>query len=574
MTTKSPRRGTSPKKLPVCGWTHDDRTCSKRGDHFCAPRADHVQGFIEEVLVHTKGAYARKRFILAPWQRDEIIRPLFGSVRWSEEHEQYVRRYSTAWIELGRKNGKSEIQAAMMLYLLLADGEEEAELYGCARDRDQASLVFNVAKRMVQLSPLLSKRLRVKDANKRIVDPRTASFYQVIAADAAGALGYNPHGVAADEILAWRKRDLWDAMETGMGSGARRQPLMVAATTAGSDPQSFAAGMHAEMQKIADEPERSPHTFVYLRNTEVDADPWDEANWKFANPALGDFLSLEKFRQAASDARNDPQKENAFRQFRLNQWVRQTTRWMPMHLYKACAGELWLKPDWAREQLVGREAWGGLDLSAKFDLTAWCVLLPPEEPGGPVDVLWRFWLPEDALPKLDAENDGKFGRWARQGWITVTEGNIQDYDRIVSDIAEDGAHFAFRGIDADEWSMWPLINRVAEAVGLDPESGEVMAYKNTYDRMTPGANEVMALVMSERFATHGNPVAEYCFDSVEMRVAPYNPDLVRPDKPQRDKEARRIDAVPTALMAAAAWSLRGEDDAYESAYERRGVTVA
>src|SRR5690606_27901523 len=255
------------------------------------------------------------------------------------------------------------------------------------------------------------------------------------------------------------------------GSGARRQPLMVAATTAGSDPQSFAAGMHAEMQKIADEPERSPHTFVYLRNTEVDADPWDEANWKFANPALGDFLSLEKFRQAASDARNDPQKENAFRQFRLNQWVRQTTRWMPMHLYKACAGELWLKPDWAREQLVGREAWGGLDLSAKFDLTAWCVLLPPEEPGGPVDVLWRFWLPEDALPKLDAENDGKFGRWARQGWITVTEGNIQDYDRIVSDIAEDRAHFAFRGIDADEWSMWPLINRVAEAVGLDPESG-------------------------------------------------------------------------------------------------------
>lgn len=573
MTTPSRRRGSSPK-LPVCGWTHDDRTCKKRGNHFCLPRADHVQGFIEEVLVHTKGAYARKRFILAKWQREEIVRPLFGQVRWSAEAGAYVRRYAVAWIEIARKSGKSELAAALMLYLLVADGEEEAELYGCARDRDQASLVFNVAKRMVQLSPLLSKRLRVKDANKRIVDPKTASFYQVIAADAAGALGYNPHGVAADEILAWRKRDLWDAMETGMGSGARRQPLMIAVTTAGNDPNSFAADMHKEMQKIADEPDRSPHTFVFLRNTDHDADPWDEKNWYHANPALGDFLSLEKFRQAAQDAQNDPAKENAFRQFRLNQWVRQTTRWMPMHLYKKCAGELWMDPEWGRNQLAGRVAWGGMDLSAKFDLTAWCVLLEPEHAGGPLDVLWRFWLPEDALPRLDEENDGKFTRWAREGWLTVTEGNIQDYGRIVSDIEADGEFFEFAGFDCDEWSMWPMINRVADALGLDAESGEVMAYKNTYDRMTPGMDEVMALVMNDRFHHHGNPVAEFCFDTVEARIAPYNPDLKRPDKPERDKSGKRIDAVPVAAMAAAAWLLRGDEDQYESAYEKRGVTVA
>lgn len=573
MTTPSRRRGSSPK-LPVCGWTHDDRTCKKRGDHMCLPRADHAQGFIEEVLVHTKGTYARKRFLLTTWQREDIIRPLFGTVRWSDEHEGYIRRYAVAWIEIARKNGKSELLAAVMLYLLVADGEEEAELYGCARDRDQAALVFNVAKRMVELSPVLSRRLQVKDANKRIVDRRTASFYQVIAADAAGALGYNPHGVAADEILAWRKRDLWDAMETGMGSGARKHPLMIAATTAGNDPQSFAASMHKEMQKIADEPERSPHTFVYLRNTPDDADPWDEKTWKVANPALGDFLSIEKFRQQAQDARNAPEKENAFKQFRLNMWVQQTTRWMPMHLYKASAGDLWMDPQWGREQLAGRVAWGGMDLSAKFDLTAWCVLLEPEHAGGPLDVLWRFWLPEDALPRLDEENDGKFTRWARKGWLTVTEGNIQDYDRIVSDIEADGEFFEFAGFDCDEWSMWPMINRVADALGLDAESGEVMAYKNTYDRMTPGMDEVMALVMNNRFRHHGNPVAEFCFDTVEARIAPYNPDLKRPDKPERDKSGKRIDAVPVAAMAAAAWLLRGDEDQYESAYEKRGVTVA
>lgn len=563
------------RRYPECGWTHDGLTCTERGNHFCEPRADHAQGFIEEVLVHTKGVYARKPFVLTSWQRDDIVRPLFGRVRWSEEFRDYVRRYSVAWIEIARKNGKSELLAALMLYLLVADGEEEAELYGCARDRDQASLVFNVASRMVQLSPVLSRRLRIKEANKRIVDPKTASFYQVIAADAAGALGYNPHGVAADEILAWRKRDLWDAMETGMGSGARKQPLMIAATTAGNDPQSFAAHMHNEMQRIADTPDRSPHTFVYLRNTPDDADPWDEETWRIANPALGDFLSLEKFRQAANDARNAPEKENAFRQFRLNQWVRQATRWMPMHLYEACPGDVWSHPDEAREALLGREAWGGLDLSAKFDLTAWCVLLAPVEPGGPVDVLWRFWLPEDALARLDEENDGVFTRWARQGWLTVTEGNIIDYDRVYEDIAQDGEDFAFRGVDADEWSMWPVINQVADAVGLDPETGEVTAYKNTYDRMTPGLNEVMALVKTGRFHHHGNPVASFCFDSVEVRRAPYNPDLIRPDKPERDKSAKRIDGVPVAAMAASAWSLRGGDDTgFRSAYEDRGITVA
>ncbi|CAM4138638.1 terminase TerL endonuclease subunit [Nocardiopsis rhodophaea] len=906
--------GSSPDQ--VCGWTHDGTTCRETTSHFCVPRADHATGFVEEVLVHTKGTYARKPFLLTPWQRDHIIRPLMGTVAWSSEHGAYVRRYNTAWIEIARKNGKalavdtpiltragwttmgelgpgdevhasdgeltrvlwvserhtrptytvrfadgaklvasdehkwwvndrklhvqrvvttrelaetltygrrgdrrysvdvpqalqrpetplpiepyllgcwlgdgsshraaltcadaeiiarirtlgqpvkreaggpyawtlsdgrrlgrgnggatlnarlrahgllgnkhvpdayltasrsqrlellrglmdtdgsvntgpntprvefvstqyrladavlvlarslgwkatikesraslngrdcgprwrvawtayadeapfhltrkarllaarphrptrastnaitaveqvepaeavciaiehpssvflagrsltpthnSELLAAVMLYLLVADNEEEAELYGCARDRDQASLVFNVASRMVQLSPVLSRRLRIKETNKRIIDPKTASFYQVIAADAAGALGYNPHGVAADEILAWRKRDLWDAMETGMGSGARKQPLMVAATTAGNDPASFAANMHNEMQRIADQPDRSPHTFVYLRNTPDDADPWDEATWEIANPALGDFLSVEKFRQAANDAKNAPEKENAFRQFRLNQWVRQATRWMPMHLYEACAGDVWDHPDRAREELAGREAWGGLDLSAKFDLTAWCVLLPPEEPGGPVDVLWRFWLPEEALPRLDDENDGAFTRWAQQGWLTVTEGNIQDYDRIRDDIAADGDTFAFRGLDADEWSMWPVINKVADAVGLDPEVGEVAAYKNTYDRMTPGLTEVMALVKTGRFEHHGNPVASFCFDSVEVRRAPYNPDLIRPDKPERDKSGKRIDAVPTAAMAASAWALRGTGEAPRSAYEDRGITVA
>ena len=531
---------------PECGYTLDGRTCRKRGDHLCESRAKHARLFFEEVLVHTKGRYARKPFRLAKWQWLDIIRPLFGFVVWSSEFEMYVRRYRVAWIELGRKNGKSELLAGIMLYLLVADGEESAELYGVARDKKQAALVFNVASRMVTLSPILSKRLSVKEHNRRIIDPKLNGVYEVIAADEMGALGSNPHGVAADEILAWRDRGMWDAMRTGMGSGARVQPMMVAATTAGTRSTKFALEMHEEMLRVQDDPERAPHVFAYIRNAPDKADPWDESQWKLPNPALGDFLSLAAMREEALEAKNNPAQENSFRQFRLNQWVSQASRWMPMHLWDDCSGDIWLAPDHGREALAGKVAWFGFDLAAKFDLTSWCLLVPD---GDIVHMLWRFWLPEDALPDLDRDNDGAFSRWARDGWITVTEGNVVDYERIYADIEADGQTFTLVAGDADQWSMAPVIQAVQAKVGVE----DVLAYTNNYASMTGGMDDLMALVRSSELEHHSNPVAKYCFESVEVMKAPYNPELIRPVKPDRKTSRFRIDAVPSASMACAAW---------------------
>lgn len=541
---------------PVCRYTLDGKTCRKRGDHVCTPRADKAQKFFEELLVHTKGRYARRKFILAKWQREEIIRPIFGTVVWSPEHEEYVRRYLVVWIELARKNGKTELLAGIMLYLLVADGEESAEIYGCARDRDQASLAFDVAMRMVQLSPVLNRRLMIRAHLKRIIDVKTNSFYQVIAADAAGALGSNPSGVAADEILAWRDRGMWDAQRTGMGSGARRQPLMVAATTAGNDPSGFAAAMHAEMQRVADDPDRAPHVFAFMRNTPREADPFDEKNWPHANPALDDFLSREAMRKEALEARNDPAAENSFRQFKLNQWVNQTTRWMPMHLYKQTSGELWLNPGWARDKLKGRVAWAGFDLAAKMDLTSWCLLFPGPD-GEPLDVLWRFWLPEAALPHLDKHNDGKVSRWVSEGWITATEGEVLDYDRVYADVATDAKDFRIAGGDCDKWSMFPVIQEIAKRTGLKEEKS-LITRQNTYADMTPGMTALMGLVKEERFHHHGNPVAQWCFDNVEVAHPRDNPDLIRPAKPERGATGKRIDAVPASSLAVGAWTVRGQ----------------
>lgn len=538
------QNGSSAAKHPVCGFTLDDRACRKRGDHFCEPRAKHAQAFFEELLVHTKGTYARKRFLLAKWQLHDLIRPIFGPVRWSEEYDCYVRVVRIVWIELARKQGKSELLAGIALYLLLADGEEGAEIYGAALDRDQARKVFDVAARMVQLSPLLSRRLVIQKQAKRIVDDRTGSYYEAVPADAAGNLGHNPHGIVFDEVLTQKDGELWDSLRTGMGT--RPQPLMVAATTPGDDPQSWCGRMHDEMVKVAENPSRAPHQYVLLRNTPDDADPWDEANWRHANPALGDFLSIHALRDEALEAKNDPSKENAFRQYRLAQWVRQATRWMPMHVWDDCSGDVWATPDWGRSGLRGKTAWFGFDLAAKFDLTAWALLIPD---GATTHALWRFWLPEDALVDLDKRNDGRFTRWARDGWITVTEGNVVDYDRIYADIETDAQDFDLRAGDGDQWSMAPVIQEIEKRTGVE----DVLAYNNTYTTMTPGLTDLMALVKQQTLAHHANPVARFCFDSVEVRKAPYNPELIRPNKPARDREGKRIDAVPSLAMACSAW---------------------
>lgn len=540
--------------MEPCGYVFDDIECVCEGEHFCIPRADKAQAFFEEILVHTKGLYSRKRFILEDWQRDEIVRPLFGQVVWSDEFG-YKRQYEVAWIEVGRKNGKTELLAGIMLYLLVADGEESGEIYGVARDRKQAALAFDVAAQMVKFSPVLSKRLKITEYKKRIYDPRTNSFYEVIAADAQSALGSNPSGVGADEILAWPNGGMWDSMRTGMGSGARRQPLMVASTTAGNDTEGFAGQMHKEMQKVAEEPERAPHVFVFMRNTPMDADPWDEKNWPAANPALGRFLSWEAMRKQAMEAKNNPIAEMGFRQFRLNQWQNSTVRWMKMHLWDdpANVGTKFGDAKRTLEAFRGRECWFGMDLAARRDLCAMCYLFPDGDGGA--DLVWRFWAPEAAITQLDRLNMGRFTQFARDGWLTVTEGDVLDFERVYKDIEEDSRRFQILGGDADRWSTDPVIQEIESRTYVR----EIFAYKNDFLNMSDGMHRVFEMVLEKQFRHHGNPLARFCFDSCEARVAAYDPNLIRPDIPDRAVAAKRIDAVPAAVMAVNAWYSRGSD---------------
>ena len=550
---------------PACHYTFRGKVCEKTGAHYCEPRADRVVTFFRELLVHIKGPLKRTAFILLDWQEYEIVRPLFGEVLWSSEWGCYARRYRIAYIVVARKNGKSELAAGIQLYLLVGDDEDSAEIYCAAKDTKQAGKVFEPALRMTQLSTVLNKRLKhIKNA-RRLVDEKMGSHYEVLTADALGELGHNPHGFNLDEVLSQPDGSLWEAMTTA--AGARLQELMFATTTETDDDGSFGAALINEAERIQEDPARAPHAFSFVRKLPVNddqleqlreafaghphlpvsCDPFDEQNWKWPNPALDQFKSRDAMRRQALEAKNEPDKENGFRQFQANQRVSQTHRWMPMPLYDSnVSDDLWLNPGYGRAQLKGLTAWAGMDLAAKFDLVSWCLLVPE---GENVHALWRFWLPEDVLPFLDKHNEGRYTRWAREGWLTVTEGNVVDYDRIYADIEQDASDFTIRATDADQWSSAPVIQEVEKRTGV----WEIDAYNNTYQRMTPGMTELMALVKNCRFRHHGNPIARACFDSVEVRKAPYDPELIRPDKPDRGRDGKRIDAVPSSAMACSAW---------------------
>jgi phage terminase large subunit-like protein len=347
--------------------------------------------------------------------------------------------------------------------------------------------------------------------------------------------------VIFDEVIAQPDGQLWDALRTAMG--ARTQPLMVALTTAGNDPSGFAAAMHTEMTKIDGDPARAAHVFVFMRNLPVDADPWTEANWYAPNPALGDFLSVEALRQEAEEAQKNPRQENSFRQFRLNQWVQQTTRWLPLHEWDACIGEVLPDPEWIVPRLTGRRCFGGLDLAAKVDLTALTWWFPATEilPGW---AIWRFWIPEAALAQIDRATGGQARVWARDGWITVTPGDVVDYETIYADITEDAGRFAVAGFAYDEWSGEPVRQEIESRTGL-----ELHPVKGTFIRMTPPMKEFERLVRAREINHGGNPVARFCVDNIEVRRNRHDPEQIAPQRPDRQQSGKRIDGAVSLTLA-------------------------
>lgn len=528
------------------------------GATFDPERATRAQRWFERILVHTKGRWSGKPFSPRQWQLEELIWPLFGVTRYDAELDHAVRQFVLAWIELARKNGKSDLLAGIGLFLVIADGEEGAEVYGAAQkmgrgENTGAAIVFRVAKRMCDLSPWLRSqqragRLKIYERDMRIVWVPTESFYQVIPSTADAALGTNPHGVLFDEILTQTSRDLWDALKTGMG--AREQPLMIAATTAGSDALGLASEEHLWSERVARDPDLDPARLVFMRNTPRDADWRDEANWHHANPALGDFKSLQSVRNEAREAEGSPAKVIAFRQFHLNQWVRRSAKWLDMDAWDECAGDVsWVD---LGELYRGSGGAAGLDLSSTADFAAWVVVLGearPEPVAGEDDedddelevddvgeeaftvVLPRLFLPEAALehrsamrPQLDA--------WRDEGALIVTPGRVVDYDAILEKVDEDLQTYDIGICRYDRWNSSELIRKIEDA-GLDCEG-----LAQTTAALNAPSRELERLIGRGLLRHGGHPVLDWMAGNAEAAR-----DGSNNIKPDRKRSAEKIDGV-------------------------------
>jgi phage terminase large subunit-like protein len=473
-------------------------------------------------LTHTKGPFARQPFQLRPWQV-RILKRLFKT------RKDGLRQYRTCLLMLPRKNGKTELAAALAVYFLLFDGELGGEVYSAAADKDQAALVFNVAAQMIRNDPELLAEVEILDSLKRIVHRKSGSFYRAISAEAYSKHGFNASVVIYDELHAAPNRELWDVLATSQG--ARAQPLMIAITTAGYDRHSILWELYSHAKKVQEHPALDPTFLPILYEAPQEADWTDERVWKKANPALGDFRSLEEIRTMAARAQEIPAQENSFRRLYLNQWTEQAARWIPMPAWDACQAL-----GFDRSALRGRRAYVGMDLSSTKDLTALVAVLPTEDG---FDVVAHFFVPADQMLIRVRRDRVPYDQWMREGRLEATPGTIVDYEAVRLVVQQWTAEFDVRAVAYDPWNATDLVTRLEQQDGLT-----CVAIRQGFAALSAPTKSLETAILSRTLRHDGHPVLRWNVSNVSVDT-----DAAGNLKPSKKVSTERIDGVVALVMA-------------------------
>ncbi len=493
---------------------------------FDEKKARRVIRFIE-CLKHTKGEFHGRPFKLLPWQ-EKIIRDVFGTVR---DEDLSMRQYNQVYIEIGKKNGKSELGAALALNMLINDDEWKAEVYSCASDRQQAAIVFDVAVDMVRQNPTLSKLIKIIPSTKRMVYQPTGSIHQVLSSEVATKHGLNVSACIFDELHTQPTRALYDVMTQGSGD-ARKQPLWFFLTTAGTDRNSVCWEVHQKALDILEGRKHDPRFYPVVYGLPDDADWQDEQNWYKCNPSLGYTITIDKVRDAYHKALETPADENMFRQLRLNQWVKQSIRWMPMDKWDECGGVV------DPYQLEGRACYAGLDLSSTSDLTTLVLVFPPRDENEAYMVLPFFWLPEDTLALRVRRDHVMYDVWEKQGFLQTTEGNVVHYGFIEKFICELGEKYNIREIAYDRWNATQMVQN------LEDDGFTMIPFGQGFRDMSPPTKELMRLVLEHKLAHGGHPVLRWNMDNAFVRTDPAG--NLKIDK---QKSTEKVDGAVALVMA-------------------------
>lgn len=514
--------------------------------HYDKKKADRAVTFIEN-LCHTKGKWAGTPFWLLPWQ-EQLIRDIFGIVK-----PDGNRQFRTAFVEICKKVGKSELAAAVALYLLYADNEPSAEVYGAAADRQQASIVFDVAKQMVEMSPALMKRSKLMAATKRIVNYGNAGYYQVLSAEVGGKHGFSVSGLVFDEIHTQPNRQLYDVLTKG-SSDARQNPLHFIITTAGNDRHSIAFELHTKAVDILEGRRVDPTFYPVVYGLKDDEDWEDEANWYKVNPSLGYTVDIERLRDAYREAKQNPADEITFKWLRMNMWVSSTTAWIPDAIYMRGNEPIDM------EALEGRDCYAGLDLSSTGDITALVLMFPPRDMDEKYIVLPFFWVPEDTIPRRVKANSVPYDVWEKQGHILATEGNVIHYDFIEKFIYDLAEKYHILEIAVDRWNATQMIQN------LEGEGFTIVPFGQGFSSMSAPTKEFYRLLMEGQIIHGGHPVLRWMAGNVVIDTDPAGNIKVT-----KAKSKEKIDGIVAAIMALDR-CIRQEGQG-GSVYDERGLLV-
>jgi len=491
--------------------------------YFDKEAADKSVRFIERYLTHAKGELGGKPFILEDWQKNEIIHPIFGM----KHKDTGLRRYRTAFIFLPRKNGKSTLAAAIILTLMFVDNEVGAEYYSAANDREQAKLVFDCAKSMVENSKDLSTYLEV--FKNSLVYNAKGSFYKAISRESGTKHGFNVSAAIYDELHAMKSgeaENLYQVLETATGS--RREPLMIAITTAGFDTASECYKMYSYAKRVQEGSVVDDAFLPVIYEADVEDDIQDPKTWAKANPNYGISLKKEYMKREALKAATLPSYENIFRRLHLNEWTGSDVRWISDDLWTACDDTI------DESKLIDYPCWGGLDLASVRDLTSLVLIWNVDD-----KYIYKHWtfVPEDKVHQRSGGKDGvSYLEWS--DILEITAGNVTDYDYVQVKLMQLNEQYNIQSIAFDRYNSSQLVlNLIDEGFKMSP-------FGQGFVSMNPPTKALEAKILQKEVVHNNCPVLRWQIGNVQL-----GQNSAGDVKPVKDKAKDKIDTIVAMIMA-------------------------